>query len=174
MENKQTMTETTFKGFKWFAEQGGDPVLALENELLNNQSMTETQTILKASDLRIGNWILGGRGDGVIKQQVTIEMMEYLLNENFAPHAAIQPIPLTPEILEKCGYKQFDDDRDDILELETENHLCYLRKEKDGSLTPVEPADYPEYVAIGIELKYLHQLQNLYHSLTGTELEFKL
>ncbi len=67
------------------------------------------------------------------------------------------PIPLTEEILLKCGFK------------------------KNTNYTPCGKAifyknGYIIYcgVTIEIEIKYLHQLQNLYYCLTGEELKVKI
>jgi hypothetical protein len=85
----------------------------------------------------------------------------------------LKPIPLTPEILEKCGFVPFVDS-ENIFELETDNNLCYLRKEDNG-FRPAEPVDGDaEFITIGIKIQYLHQLQNLYFALTGEELQINL
>lgn len=163
MENKQTMTETTFKGFKWFAEQGGDPVLALENELLNNQSMTETQTILKASDLRIGNWLLhNGKPFEVIDIGMYVDADTnydgWLIGA--VRIEELQPIVLSPEILEKAGLSNM------------ESFLGVYRIKIDEMLIDIPMGK--NKAAPHAKYKYVHQLQNLYHSLTGTELEIEL
>ena len=80
----------------------------------------------------------------------------------------IEPIPLTEEILLKCGFEKgyimyF------IRICETR---CYLRPSYRGG--------YYYGICPYIELRdcktiqYLHQLQNLYFALTGKELEIKL
>lgn len=82
-----------------------------------------------------------------------------------------EPIPLTPEILEKCGFKNL--------------HFEYC----DGlRLTPIMIEFIPDStISVRIELHedgeafvidrskfYLHQLQNLFFSLSGEELTVKI
>lgn len=83
-------------------------------------------------------------------------------------------IPLTPEILEKCGFEMYNS--------------CYIKKYSyQGELilfstdTPVAIANnfepncfYYAFNHIQHIIKYTHQLQNLYYLLTNTELEIKL
>ena len=59
---------------------------------------------MKTNELRIGNWFKSN-----IYQQVTIEHLEFLLNDSIKDKSIMQPIPLTEDILVKCGatYKQY-------------------------------------------------------------------
>lgn len=79
-------------------------------------------------------------------------------------------IPLTPELLEKCGFtkKKFNTE----WEWSIKSNECNFKK-----------FDFNESILGGyyfwtlqkvVELKYVHQLQNLYYSLTGEELNIKL
>lgn len=75
------------------------------------------------------------------------------------------PIPLTPEVLEKCGAY-----------LKRCDHFCNYYKL--GILVIkrliIESVFYCDIKDFGeIEVKHLHQLQNLYYALTGKELEYK-
>ena len=77
--------------------------------------------------------------------------------------ANLFPILLTPEILVKCGF-------------EKGRETCYLRIESDYGceINMFEGKTFLQDVDggnIGVEIKYLHQLQNLYFALTGEELE---
>ena len=71
----------------------------------------------------------------------------------------IQPIPLTPEMLEKAGWrllfeKTYENNKFDI----------WLSESKNGGYTFTSRPDG------GKLLYFLHQLQNLYFALTGEEL----
>lgn len=80
-----------------------------------------------------------------------------------------KPIPITPEILIKCGFghdeemHKFGNDFNPHSEWVSFSILAHL---------------YGYWVVIGKtnvgSIKYLHQLQNLYFALTGTELDVKL
>lgn len=82
----------------------------------------------------------------------------------------MQPIPLTPEVLEACGfdwsvYHQAWHYGDSLINEFYDLAECYpsgyqLQTFKGGAL-------------IGNPIHHLHTLQNLYFSLTGQELEYK-
>ncbi len=126
--------------------------------------------MVQANELRVGNRFIrelhNSRGleydhDFVLNE----EWMGKLFGDNIS--IALQdlfPIPLTPEVLEKSGFDGMSNsdfwEMNDILighYYGEENGLYYeIRKGKS------------------IQIKYVHQLQNLIHSLTGEELEIKL
>lgn len=82
------------------------------------------------------------------------------------------PIELTPEILVKCGFK-------------INKYACYLHFCKSAYIhysiknkvlgmaisNHNESLDTDEELSIDLNIIYLHQLQNLCYSLTGSELE---
>ena len=93
------------------------------------------------------------------------------------------PIPLTPEILKKCGFYQlphrtiqnswmFNLSRDRVLSVAcvgTPNEMVFLTEEvppEVKSIIVLRNFDYDGKT-------HLHQLQNLYYALTGEELNFK-
>jgi hypothetical protein len=137
---------------------------------------TAQTTAIKASDLRIGNWV--HKIHSSVNRSLYIEESDFPMETidcgfvkvlEIAEYEDLQPIPLTPEILEKCGFQK--DSIDFILPL------------KHGSLqSPLSG----EYVVFGLEvndlfydahesdIKYLHQLQNLYFALTCEELQINL
>lgn len=73
----------------------------------------------------------------------------------------LQPIPLTEELLLKCGFEEHDN----VFHSEL---FIY----NNGNLTII--ADDYNNVGKTIKVCYLHQLQNLYFALMGTELEIQL
>lgn len=78
--------------------------------------------------------------------------------------ANFEPIPLTEEILFKCGFEKT------IVNTMIKawlNFSFYLTIRDDGEL-------FYEWNGGNIQVKYLHQLQNLYFSLVGKELEVEL
>ncbi len=78
-----------------------------------------------------------------------------------------QPIPLTPEILEKAGFDEWAKGH-----WKMSNSSCKRgwSKEFNYYLPYFELSTY-----VGnVKLKYVHQLQNLYFALTGEEIEIKL
>lgn len=72
----------------------------------------------------------------------------------------IEPIPLTEEILLKCGFNFWG------------GITSYCDREDFWSIKMEDGRFEIEYVEL--EIKHLHQLQNLYFALTGKELEIEL
>ena len=84
----------------------------------------------------------------------------------------IEFIPLTEELLLKCGFtKEYYGFSCDIMELSYGRFLCNDDTDKDNLFLPINNA---EYTISKVSLKYLHQLQNIYYDLTGNELDVKL
>ena len=102
---------------------------------------------MKASELRIGNSIMQD-GDFVFVTWWRLELMEKNKLE-------YKPIPLTEEWLFKFGF-------------EKAYETCYQYKDfiLNDKFIMMD-------IDITIQLKYVHQLQNLYHSLTDEELTIK-
>lgn len=113
-------------------------------------------------ELRIGNWIWSD--DVNIPYQLT-DFGMIVVQRSFENRS---PIPLTPEILEKCGfewsiYHQAFHKQGFIFDLsERQVGGYWLHKSRLNS------------EIICPEIHFLHQLQNLYFALTGEELEPKL
>jgi len=96
--------------------------------------------VIKASELRIGNWV----ESTLTQSNIQVEYVSYEITEY------CKPIPLTEEILLNSNLKHFE-----------------LRSWQDGYSV------YDNEHCI-TEVKYLHQLQNLYFALTGEELKIEL
>jgi hypothetical protein len=126
---------------------------------------------MNAQELRIGNCVYQQDGQVRIIDGEDIHAMEMYPEHSLR----FKPIPLTPEILEKCGFKT-----DIYLELANDDFaLIYRREVKDkkwGDCLVFEGNggyDYPGDIPLW-HIKYLHQLQNLYYALAGEELEIEL
>jgi hypothetical protein len=130
----------------------------------NSSKPFHVEARFEATDFRLGNWFLG---NGYM-QQVTLETFEYLLNERFYPHKAIQGIPLTPEILEKAGFVYMTEPNENYWNYNKPDVYLYLNEKLEPGLYSNE---YEHVDVIGNPLQYLHQLQNLYFALTNNELE---
>lgn len=105
---------------------------------------------MKASELRIGNWV-NFKGKPHKWQRDDFDDVYFELHS---------PILLTPEWLEKFGFNQSGNKDIFILKgFEVDNEPFGLVKYSEGWLW--------DFVTI----KYVHQLQNLYFTLTGNELQ---
>jgi hypothetical protein len=76
----------------------------------------------------------------------------------------LDPIILTPQILQKCGFRNFI--RDEWIISHSTGHADFELTPQGLRLRQPTPSRIP--------IKYLHQLQNLFFALTGEELEVNL
>jgi len=126
-----------------------------------------TSKTIAANELRIGNWV--SYGDNKFKKVdfgVLIEIHQQSLATHNDYGIRIQPIPLTSEILEKCGFIKNDIDVYSTIEINDfeiqENENVFRFSVNDGEYN------------LGKEIKFVHQLQNLYFALTGEELNIDI
>ena len=111
---------------------------------------------MKATELRIGNWVQTKQTE---KQfQVTTSTFEVLS----VVESQYKPIPLTEEWLERFGFEKDDG----IWEHEELMWSCEISGDDDSFNFKRLGLDLP---CIGIF--YVHQLQNLYFALAGQELQ---
>ena len=124
-----------------------------------------TTTTLKATELRMGNWItrvFAPYGFEQDRINVQVDLEELKLAMGMLPVGSFYqyPIPLTPELLEKAGFEKWEPKgwyRKGYMEL------------FDG-----KPFHWASGHNLCPDIYYLHQLQNLYFALTGNELEINL
>jgi hypothetical protein len=89
----------------------------------------------------------------------------------------LKPIPLTPEILEKCGFK-WNGDKGKVLYYFFNGIRITMPTCSLSILRSCDKAGESQNGWCGtslgdsLDIKYLHQLQNLFFALTGTELNY--
>jgi hypothetical protein len=123
--------------------------------------------MIKANDLRLENWVyLVDKESTIQKQPIQVNLTWMQMLE------ALEPILLTPEILEKAGFSK-QESSDSVVNLYfygvnpiTQDFLI--------TLNWVKGRQFPFYQNGSFEIKTLHQLQNLYNALTGEELNINL
>lgn len=142
---------------------------------------------MKATDLRIGNLIglNDSEWDGfnqffelmdssevkifledknkhayVVSIANEIELAAYGVDLDYYNLSEIETIPLTEEWLIRFRFKKFDN----VFELRFKGFCLSVYLHDNGNIVEC----YIENV--GVEIFYVHQLQNLYHALTGEEL----
>lgn len=133
---------------------------------------------MKAQDLRIGNWIyIGEKQTQIVANDITaISGEDKCVSIKPDWERMFKPIPLTEEWLIKFGFVKDED-------MFCWNHPhdeqgCIVSDCRHQSLSVISNKDsvcfgegfYVETYYSYIKLEYVHQLQNLYHSLTGEEL----
>lgn len=144
--------------------------------------------MIKVTELRIGNLVYAGtdeedkpfpcRVDCILQYDVII----WSGNKTHLDY--VDPIPLTPEWLEKCGFSylkvdgivSIGDFSDDEPVGDTHNWTLKVKaNERQGGFDfeIVKWGDGP-YTFVNqwlrIRIQYVHELQNIYHALTGSEL----
>lgn len=136
--------------------------------------------MIEANELRIGNWLFF---KNMITPNTFIQVdawfMRQLVNDindkNPKVNGFYQPIPLTPKRLEKLGFSNYQKLNCDF----EENGLYILHNEviihsyKDGKFYYGFLANDDDNLSFGIEIKSVHQLQNLIYALTGEELTYQ-
>ena len=118
---------------------------------------------MKASELRIGNWI---EWDDDSHEQFKVETIDYSEPNYFVNGGLLDdmlPITLTEEWLLKFGTWPVQWESKTYIVVSGIDSWIDIIRDSDGSVsqTPSLPCEY------------VHQLQNLYFALTGNELELK-
>lgn len=130
---------------------------------------------MKPQEVRIGNLVYDTNGH---VNHVNLEAMTYLCKE---PHNQVKPIPLTEEWLVKFGFENSDETyfRKEITNDKDGYQALELMLDYDGKIYLQlvflidDDEENEDFFFRGDILEYVHQLQNLYFALTGTELEIK-
>lgn len=121
--------------------------------------------MIQANELRIGNAINNSvNGVIVIDAHYMLDRLQGLVE------GSDTPIPLTEDILIKCGFEHgviecslsIELGNDTILYDDLSCDRMYIMQEMEG--------ERPDCMSIPQDIKYLHQLQNLYFALTGNEI----
>ena len=131
---------------------------------------------MKANELRLGNYILDVFDlKNTVIRKIDLEDLSMFINYLNHP-LPFRPIPLTEEILLKCGFEHetmyiiknlYLIEYGDFYFLLDENNGYYHVKLSNHSF------GHEKQVGLGI-IKHLHQLQNLYFALTNQELNVEL
>jgi hypothetical protein len=147
--------------------------------------------MIKATDLRIGNWVSIKNNYRDSFQNIQIlngDHLSHILNEH--PEHVInytEPIPLTKEILEKCGFEKDNEQKFngiiesyslDIDVKGSNKNTIHFNLPGNTRIKNKELYNFGNYTVNdhwgSNNFKYLHQLQNLYYALTGEELNVNL
>lgn len=128
--------------------------------------------MIQALELRIGNWLLFDDGEHLSRyvQVAAINVDGFsAVGDHVYPTEEdckynIEPIPLTPELLQKAGFKW-------VSSIYRWKHDCgyEIIRHDFGFENGLGNGSFRQP-----SLKHLHQLQNLYFALTGEELTIDL
>lgn len=126
---------------------------------------------MKPTEFRIGNYLISKRDDAVlfVDEINQSDIVTIVLDRSKYPLPMgweAEPIELTDEWLEKLGFEK-----------KWESNGAYYIWEKPGVEFGIYLNKHSEYwfedYSSGLEIKYVHQLQNLYFALTEGELTLK-
>jgi len=115
---------------------------------------------MTAAELRIGNWVILQQDDnGIQRYNHDVDAIDIAVAVDNPER--FSPIPLSPELLEAMGFEERQES--------WEHPNISLGKPNLNLCTA-----YGEYTVSFKKNTYLHQLQNLFYSLTGEELSIDL
>ena len=120
---------------------------------------------LKEKELRMGNHIEFDSKIFTVKE-IRDKSITVIGRNGYSQLSIIyvNPIPLTEDILVKLGFEIENDNLFDDWSVFTKGNLAiYYDSSKDRFI----------YLETSIQIKHVHQLQNLYFALCGEELTFK-
>jgi hypothetical protein len=112
--------------------------------------------MIQPQELRIGNYVKYKDSDCIVKI-TNVKSVDILISQSI--YDSLIPIELTHEILIKCGFQLLDN----------QYYLYGVWIDLIGNEFIFKNG---QYVINRLKLKSLHQLQNLYYSLTQTELKY--
>jgi hypothetical protein len=153
---------------------------------------TETKPTIKAGELRIGNFIyqkFDYNDEGKLDSTKEFYKVPNASFSRYENEIIYSPIPLTPELLEKCGFeKDAEYKLEPVASCFTLDFTSSIKGANTHDFTAlVVNQDTKEnkkgsvsvsYTVNGLwasnDIQYLHQLQNLYFALTGEELPINL
>jgi hypothetical protein len=134
--------------------------------------------MIKVNELRIGNLIFEkGVNDNDASEIIVIDII--MLWQVHDKPEYFEPIPLTPELLEACGFVSFKTNPELTLTISSDesdslNLTCFDKKANELSIyiekTGRDDDWNSQYTSTFTPVFFLHQLQNLYFALTGEEL----
>jgi hypothetical protein len=119
---------------------------------------------MHANELSLGNWIYGGNEEGhKFPERVTVERLGWMGNA--------YPVHLTPQLLEKAGFKKHDSV---WVKTYHKGFVAFELHEHYDEDAKMYFYDYPVKPAFKRRVYDLHHLQNLFYNLTGEVIDIEL
>lgn len=109
--------------------------------------------MIRTNELMIGDWVRNDLGE--IQRIDEIRQDDVMLSYNdYYSYDEIDPVPLTPEILEKNGWVHYEDDKDSF-----HGEDCVFLKQKKGGYGVC----IDKVRTISGMIYYVHELQHALH-----------
>ena len=138
---------------------------------------------MKANEIRVGNKVYYNTGEAIEIDTIDYLDIKIAVEDNEAFNLSRKPIPITEDILLKCGFELYSDEGRYLITPNNEIELL-ITIESDDETTyshidiyqhiDKEDDEGAEVVYLTKENYTLHELQNLYFALTKTELTINL
>ncbi len=135
--------------------------------------------MIPLNELRIGSIIKYLRADQIVKIKIVDnKLLSILTNqENQIDRSCHYPIGLTKEWFKKLGFIEYENEYDTTYEIEIEDgykleSVKSLHSYTSFLLREVNNVTGDQLFFLPHNIEYVHQLQNLYFSLSGKELTF--
>jgi hypothetical protein len=134
--------------------------------------------MINTNELRIRNFLNweSEHAGGGFSEVIAISKLGYKIKSihGFQPtldeYDQVNPIPLTPEWLERCGFKDDGGNMWSGPEIENDDSIEYFTIKKKNAGFYFYGSEWTH----GKPFLYVHQFQNLYFALTGEELQIKM
>lgn len=121
--------------------------------------------MLQTNELRRGNWVKAGR---IIEQVIDVMCDSITTIAGTRLYDDIEPITLTPEILSTYAKQYIVGDFD--IQITEDGWQFKLQQTDEWDVWYGKYDDWKRSLPL-CSIKYLHQLQNLYFAVVGTELK---
>ena len=127
--------------------------------------------MIQAKELRIGNWIIDHEADSSVSiywqiEEISKDGIKFRNSSSWISNNYIIPIELTEEWLLKFGFDKWSNK---FIGIDTQFEILQIL----NNGTALAYDEFNNFITISNNIKYVHQIQNLYFSLTGKELEIK-
>lgn len=133
--------------------------------------------MIKANEIRVGNWLNDPRQYDPMFFPKTENGYFRATARDIQFAEEFEPIPLTEEILLKCGFiktgEEYSQSDDEMMPVYKLGFFSIVLRDNEFRLW-IEIEDDAFYSFSWTKIQYLHQLQNIYFALTGQELEINL
>lgn len=132
---------------------------------------------MRVEELRVGNLVQTLNNDFFDGDAIDWSLdMFYWVAECVYNIEDFKPIPLTEEILLDCGFSITCDPENVHYKINVcneYNEKFVINRKVGYDVFYIQHKDCNDYLHFTTQIKHVHQLQNLFHSITGQELEFK-
>jgi hypothetical protein len=136
----------------------GNKVQTQAGQIITVQQIL-SNTLIYDTQIKVGRELANVRGS--YTHAYTSQFIEVIKEVDFQD---INPVILTPKILEKCGFRNFV--RDEWIFSRGNSHFDFVLNADGLRLRHTTPCR--------VSIQYLHQLQNFMFAIAGHELEIEL